>query len=97
MKDIIRLVEINGSTSIYISAEITEKGDLLISGQDNGEAARQMFGDSDYEYWLKVSASYKDRVLLACLEKLFAGNPELISELMNFFEANKIPYECFSY
>jgi hypothetical protein len=97
MTDKVTLIDTKGTTSIYISAEINEKGDLLISGQDIGQAPQEMFGDSDYEYWLKVRASNKNLVLLAFLENLYAGNPSLISELMHFLESKNIPYEFFPY
>lgn len=97
MTDKITLVDTKGTTSTHISAEINEKGHLQISGHDICEATSEMFGDSDYEYWLKVRASDKDRLLLAFLEKLYAGNHRLISELMEFLEAKKIPYEFFPF
>jgi hypothetical protein len=76
-----------------MDAEITDKGDLLLSGQDIGDAPREVWHDDDYEYWLTVSAPNKDRVLLALLEKLYAGNPLLISELKHYLESRNIPCE----
>ena len=70
----IKLVSCGGSTSIHIDVRITEEGDLLFSGQDIGEVPEQIFGDSDYEYWLTVPASEKDRLLLALIEKHYAGD-----------------------
>ena len=43
--------------SAYIYACIEEgSGDLVIEGQDLGSAVKGVFGDSDYEYWLRVRA-----------------------------------------
>lgn len=61
------LVNIQGPTSIYIDAAITDEGDLLFSGQDIGDAPNEIFGDSDYEYWLTIKAAHKDRLLLALI------------------------------
>ena len=61
MMDKVSLVRIEGPTSVYIDAEITDEGDLLFSGQDVGEAPSEMFGDSDYEYWLMIPALHKDQ------------------------------------
>jgi len=49
------------------------------------------------EYWLTVRAINKDRVLLALLEKLYTGNPSLISNLKHYLESKSIPYEFFNY
>ena len=59
----VRLVASPGETSVFIDAEIDEKGNLVLSGQDIGKAPEECFGDSDYEYWLVVAASDKERVL----------------------------------
>ncbi len=93
----VKLVEIKGPTSRYIDAEITDKGDLLLSGQDLGEAPRAIWDEDEYEYWLTVKAVDKDRVLLALLEKLYAGNGSVISELKRYLESKDIPCEFFNY
>ena len=97
MSDPIKLVSQGGSTSIHIDARITEEGDLLLSGQDIGEIPEQFFGDSDYEYWLTIPAAEKDRALLALIEKHYAGNATVISELREFLESKKIPCAIFSH
>ena len=81
MNDPIKLFSQGGSTSIHIDARITEEGDLLLSGQDIGEIPEKFFGDSDYEYWLTVPASEKDRLLLALLEKHYGGDSCVISHV----------------
>lgn len=93
----VKLVEIEGSTSRYVDAEITDKGDLLLSGQDIGDAPRAIWNEDEYEYWLTVRAADKDRVLLALLEKLYTGNPSVVSELKHYLESKDIPCEFFNY
>ncbi|MEH2014457.1 hypothetical protein [Nostoc sp.] len=52
----IRLFEKSGETSQLINAELDEKGDLRIIGQDGGKAAMPTavnyahWGDEDYEF-----------------------------------------------
>lgn len=97
MPQSIRLVDISGPTQIHIDVEITDEGDLLFSGQDVGEAPRKFWDDGDYEYWLRISASDKDRVLLALIEKLYSGNPSVISELRAYLDSKDIPSKFDSY
>ena len=97
MTESIRLVDVEGATSIHIGAEITDKGDLLISGQDLGEFPLEHWGDVDYEYWLLIRAADKDRLLLALLEKLYAGNDCVVSELKAYLDARGIPSQFDSY
>jgi hypothetical protein len=93
----VNLVQIEGTTSIYIDAEITDKGDLLISGQDLGHATDHSFGGSEYEYWLRITEPNKDRVLLALIEKLYLGDSSLVSELKNYLDSKEIPCEFSNY
>ncbi len=93
----VNLVKVEGPTSRYIDVEISDQGDLLLSGQDIGEAPRKFFDEDEYEYWLKVRAADKDRVLIALLEKLYAGNQSAISKLKKYLESKGIPCELFSY
>ena len=97
MSEVIKLVSQGGSTSIHIEARIGDEGQLLLSGQDIGEAPEQIFGKDDYEYWLTVPASEKDRLLLALIEKAYKGNASVISELREFLESKDIPCEFHSY
>ena len=69
----VKLVARRGETSVFIDAEIDEKGDLVLSGQDIGKAPKDWFGDSDYEYWLVVAASDKDHVLSILLGQVAGG------------------------
>ena len=89
----IELVRQQGSTSIYIDVRIDEKGNLLFSGQDIGDAPQEIFGDLDYEYWLTVPAAEKDRLLLALIEKHYARDSLVISTLREFMESKQIPCE----
>ena len=93
----IELVNQGGSTSIHIDVRIKKKGDLLFSGQDIGDAPEEIFGDLDYEYWLTVPAAEKDKLLLALIEKHYAGNSTVISEMREFMESKQISCEFFSY
>jgi len=97
MNDPINLVSEGGATSIHIDVRIKENGDLLFSGQDIGEAPEEIFGDSDYEYWLTVPAVEKDKLLLALIEKHYAGDALVISTLRKFMESRKIPCNFFSH
>ena len=97
MNDPIKLVRRGGSTSIYIDMSIDENGNLLFSGQDIGSAPDEIFGDSDYEYWLTVPAAEKDRLLLALLEKHYAGDALVVSTLRELMESKQIPCSFYSY
>ena len=59
----VQLFQERGDTSRFVDAEIKENGDLVVSGQDVGEAPLQWWGDTDYEFWVTVAAKDKHRIL----------------------------------
>ena len=91
MSETVKLVNQSGSTSIHIDARIEESGDLVISGQDIGDAPEEFFGDLDYEYWLTVPAAEKDRLLMALIEKHYAGDASVVSRLRDLMKEKRIP------
>ena len=95
--EVVKLVSQRGSTSIYIDVSIEDDGDLRFSGQDIGDAPEEIFGDSDYEYWLTVPAAEKDRVLLALIEKVYRDNATVVSEFRDFLESKNIPFQFYSH
>ena len=97
MTDPVQLVSKGGDTSIYIDVCIKDNGDLLFSGQDIGNAPEEVFGDIDYEYWLTVPAAEKDKLLLALIEKHYAGDALVISTLREIMDSRDIPYQFFSH
>ena len=97
MNEPIKLVSQGGSTSIHIDMRIKENGDLLFSGQDIGDAPEEFSGDSDYEYWLTVPVSEKDRLLLALLEKHYAGDALVVSTLRELMESKDISCGFYSH
>ena len=97
MSDKIELVNQSGSTSIFIDVRIKKNGDLLFSGQDIGDAPSDMFGDSDYEYWLTIPAAEKDKVLLALIETHYGGDAMVITKLRKLMESKKNRCKLYSH
>lgn len=72
----VTLCEYRGKdTSIFIDAEISEEGTLVVSGQDVGKAPLEIWGDTDYEYWVYVAAAHKARLLNQLIQDVFQVAP----------------------
>ena len=76
-----------------LTAEINEKGDLVLSGYDSGESVRKRFGDFDFEYWTTIRAENVPEVLLHLLKERFQTN----GEFKEWLEKKNIPYEVMSF
>jgi hypothetical protein len=88
----VNLYEQHGETSIFLAATTSSGGDFEMAGQDIGRAPQEVWGHEDYEYTVSVSAAEKDRLLLAFVKKIYGGDPMGTSHLMEFLEAEGIPF-----
>jgi hypothetical protein len=82
---------------VFIEAEIDSNGQLLISGQDIGDALKEHFEDSDYEYWIVVPSEQKDCLLLILLQELYSGNSKIISDFLSLLKSRGIGHIFESY
>ena len=74
------LYEERGETSRYIDAEITKDGDLVMTGQDLGKLPKEVWGDSDYEFFVYIPAKHKSDVHRVLLEKFHSDNPNAVNQ-----------------
>lgn len=89
----ISLFEERGETSRFVHAEITDKGDLVLSAEDVGKAPLEHWGDEDYEFWTYVRKEHKDQVLMALIEAQYGGHFHAVDEFRDFLRARGIPCE----
>jgi hypothetical protein len=87
---------VNG-TSSHIDALVDANGDLVLEGHDTGAAPLAVFGDSDYEWWVRVSAENRDAVLLNLLAERFGGAEATSSAFMQWLDEKGIAYKLDSY
>ncbi len=54
-----------------LDIKIEENGDLIFEGYDIGDSVENYWGDSDYEYWLKIKAEHLPDILLYLIKECF--------------------------
>lgn len=57
-------------------AQIDKDGDLVLEGYDAGEAPKEFWGDSDYEYYRVVKKDHKDTILRWLIKEQFDTQSE---------------------
>lgn len=80
-----------GPTRTTLEADVDEKGNLVLSGCDLGDAPREAFGDSDYEWWIAVPAEHRNAVLLELMKDRF-GHATGTTTFMEWLDARAIPH-----
>lgn len=70
-----------------LKAYLDASGHLVFEGYDTGPLVQATWGDSDYEYWLKIDAEHVPQVLLELIKDRF----ETDSEFRQWLDRKGIP------
>jgi hypothetical protein len=80
-----------------IIATLEADGTLKLGAQDMGPLVKEVWGDSDYEFWCRIPAEAAGRLAYALLRKLYANREQAVDELRALCAAENIPHENGSY
>ncbi|MBL8838583.1 MAG: hypothetical protein JNL66_20190 [Alphaproteobacteria bacterium] len=87
------LFERDAPTHSRVQAVVEADGGVTIDAVDAGPLVREVWGDDDYEYALKVPAAQKDRLLLALLRRHYGGHANAFAEIRTMLNDNAIAYD----
>ena len=76
-----------------IIATLEADGTLMLDAQDMGPLVKEVWGDSDYEFWCSIPAEAAGRLAYALLRKLYANREQAVDELRALCAAENIPHE----
>ena len=68
-------------------------GGLMMDTQDMGKLVEEWWGDSDYEFWVKIPAEAAPKLAYVLLKKLYAGRAGAVDELRSLCAAEGIPHK----
>ena len=80
-----------------IMINLAADGTLTLDAQDMGPLVQQVWGDSDYEFWCRVSPEAMGKLAFALMKKLYAGREQAVDEFRALCAAEGIPHENGSY
>ena len=80
-----------------IIATLEPDGTLMLDAQDMGPPVKEVWGDSDYEFWCRVPPEGVAKLAYALLRKLYADREQAVDELRALCAAENIPHENGSY
>ena len=70
-----------------LTAKIGDNGDLILEGIDAGKDVEELFGDSDFEYWLTIPKDFKETILLHLIKERFTS----AHDMKAWLEQKEIP------
>ncbi len=80
-----------------IRVTLSEDGGLMLDAQDMGPLVKQVWGDSDYEFWCRIPPEGAAKLAYVLLKQLYANREQAVDELRKLCAAENIPHENGSY
>lgn len=93
--DVILYRNENAGGRTTVSLERLEDGSVQVFYYDIGEDCRRLYGDSDYESWVKVQPGELAKLAFALLAEKYAGRHDAVSDFEAFCTAEGIEHERF--
>lgn len=73
-----------------IDLVLKDDGTLDLSGQDMGPIVRQVWGDSDYEYGVRIAAADLPRLAFALIAEHYRGDLSAVQKVRELAERHNI-------
>ena len=94
------------STQIYrqegdsfrsVRLSVNADGSVRLDAQDMGKQVEEVWGDSDYEFWVDVPAAALHKLVFALLREKYSGRDGAVDEFTAFCKREDIQHEWGSY
>ena len=80
-----------------VNLSINADGSVRLEAQDMGTRVEEIWGDSDYEFWVDVPATALCKLVFALLREKYAGRDKAVDELTAFCKREGIEHKWGSY
>jgi len=83
----------DGKNSRSVRLSIEESGAVMLDAQDLGPRVEQLFDDSDYEFWVRVSGDGLARLAFELLKDKYNGRTDAVDDLRRYCAARGIAHD----
>ncbi len=80
-----------------VNLSIDADGSIRLQAQDMGKLVEEIWGDSDYEFWVHVPPAEIRKLAFALLRQKYAGREGAVDEFRSFCKREAIEHEWGSY
>lgn len=72
---------------------LEDDGTIKMDAQDMGPTVVKIWGDSDYEFWVRVAPSAVPRLAFELLREKFTGQPGAVDAFRDWCKAHAVEHE----
>ncbi len=93
----IELARQQGTTSRHVRLYMRDDGGIMFEGQDLGPSVEEVFGDSDYEYWVHVPPSALQKLAFELLREKYTGQLNAVEAFRDWCKAHGVEHKFSNY
>lgn len=89
----IELARQEGTVSRRVRLYARDDGRIMFEGQDLGPSIEEIFGDSDYEYWVNVPAGDLQKLAFELLREKYTGQLNAVEAFRDWCQTHGIEHK----
>lgn len=93
---VIEIARQEGRQFRRVDLVLKDDGTVALEGQDMGPAVEAVWGDTDYEYWVRVAPPLP-KLAFELLREKFAGQLDAVTAFRNWCRARGVEHEFGNY
>jgi hypothetical protein len=95
--NVVEIARREGTEFTRVDLRLADDGAIYLEGQDIGPIVEQVWGDTDYEYWVRVVPAALAKLAFELLREKFAGRLDAVEAFRDWCRAHGIEHEFGNY
>ena len=94
---VIEIARQEGTEFRRVDLMLKDDGAIVLEGQDMGPTVEEVWGDTDYEYWVRVAPPSLPKLAFALLHEKFAGRLDAVDAFRDWCRTHGVEHEFGNY
>jgi hypothetical protein len=94
---VVEIARQEGTAFRRVDLRLKDDGEIVLEGQDMGPAVEAVWGDTDYEYWVRVARRSLPKLAFELLREKFVGRLDAVTAFRDWCRAHGVEHEFGNY
>ncbi len=94
---VIEIARQEGTEFRRVDLMLKDDGTIVLEGQDMGPTVEEVWGDTDYEYWVRVAPPSLPKLAFELLREKFAGRLDAVQAFRDWCLAHGVEHKFGNY
>jgi hypothetical protein len=94
---VIEIARQEGTAFRRVDLRLEDDGAIVLEGQDMGPTVEEVWGDTDYEFWVRVALPSLPKLAFELLREKFAGRLDAVEAFRDWCRAHGVEHKFGNY